>query len=276
MQPTETAARARTFKALHHADKILVLPNCWDVITGRIFEEQGFPAIATTSFGIARAHGIKDGLNAALEPCLAMAARIAEALIVPLTVDIEAAYAETPEQTAKNAARFAEAGAAGVNIEDGQEIPGKPLIDMTLAAEKVRAFREGAAKAGVPVFINARTDVFWLNVGEPGSKRIDEVLRRAEAYAKAGADGIFVPGLVAPDDIRRVVASINLPLNVLGGPKTPPAAELQAMGVKRVSVGSGPMRAALKTLQAIGEELRDKGTWGYAATAIAYDKANAL
>ena len=276
MQPTETAARARAFKGLHHTDKILVLPNCWDVITGRIFEEQGFPAVATTSFGIARAHGIKDGLNAALEPCLAMAARIAEALAVPLTVDIEAAYAETPQQTAKNAIRFAEAGAAGVNIEDGQEVPGKPLIDTTLAAEKIRAFREGATKVGVPVFINARTDVFWLNVGEPGSARIDEVVRRAEAYAKAGADGIFVPGLVAPDDIRRVVGAIGLPLNVLGGPKTPSAAELQALGVKRVSVGSGPMRAALKALQAIGEELRDKGTWGYAAMAMPYDKANAL
>lgn len=269
------AARAHTFRALHHADRLLVLPNAWDVITARVFEKAGFPAVGTTSFGIARAHGFRDGDNAAREVTLAMAGRMAEALAVPLSADIEAGYGDTPAEVEAQGRRLITAGVVGFNIEDGQAQAATPLADTALQCAKIAALKAAGTSAGVPVYVNARTDVYWLRT-HSGVTALAETLRRAELYLGAGADGIFVPGLVEREAIEEVVRALGAPLNVLASPRTPTARELADLGVKRLSLGSGPVRATLGLLRRLGREIQEAGTYGYLAGAIPYDEANAL
>jgi len=176
---------------------------------------------------------------------------------------------------AGHGARFMEAGAVGFNIEDGQAPASCPLADPVLQSEKIAALKEAGARTGVPVFVNARTDVFWLGVGT-GREAMEEALRRAEAYVRAGADGIFIPGLVDREDIARAAAAIPVPLNLLASSKTPPAPALAALGVKRLSLGSGPIRATLALLQGIGRELIDRGTYGFLDGAVPYEEANQM
>jgi 2-methylisocitrate lyase-like PEP mutase family enzyme len=269
------AEKAQHLRALHHGPQMLVLANAWDVITARVLEESGFAAVGTTSFGIARAHGFRDGDNAAFAVTLAMASRMAAALSVPLSADIEAGYGDTPDEVAARAGELIEAGVVGFNIEDGQGHATSPLADPELQAEKIAALKAAGARAGVPAFVNARTDVFWLRT-HTGEAAFEEVVRRAEAYVRAGADGIFIPGLVDREDIARAVRAIDAPLNFLAGPRTPKAPDLAALGVKRLSLGSGPMRATLGLLRTLGREVLDHGTCGFLDGAIPYDEANAL
>jgi 2-methylisocitrate lyase-like PEP mutase family enzyme len=271
----ETAERARVFRSLHQGERMLVLPNAWDVITARVFESGGFPAVGTTSFGIARAHGFRDGDNAAREVTLAMAGRMAAALTVPLSADIEGGYGETPEEVERQALLLIEAGVVGFNVEDGQAPAATPLADAARHGAKIAALKAAGAAAGVPVFVNARTDVFWLRT-HTGAAALDEALRRAETYLRAGADGIFIPGLVDRDAIGRAVQALDAPLNVLAGPRTPTGPELAALGVKRLSLGSGPVRATLGLLRRLGHEVGERGTYDFLEGAIAYDEANAL
>jgi 2-methylisocitrate lyase-like PEP mutase family enzyme len=273
---TETRlGHARLLRALHQGERILVLPNAWDVISARVFEDCGFEAVGTTSFGIARAHGLKDGQNAARECSLETVRRISAALAVPLTADIEAGYGESAKAVEQTGRAFIEAGAVGFNIEDGQKDAVGPLVDPSRHCERIAALREAGDVTGVPVFINARTDVFWLRVGRPQT-RLESALRRAEAYLAAGADGIFIPGVSDAATIRDAVGAIGAPLNVLAGPHTPPVHVLQELGVRRLSLGSGPMRAALGLLRTIAAELKGAGTYRYLDDAPSYDAANAL
>ncbi len=267
--------RARLFRSLHESDQLLVLPNAWDVISARVFEDSGFAAVGTTSFGIARAHGLRDGENAARACSLEMTRRMAAALSVPLSADVEAGYGETPEAVERTGREFIEAGVIGFNIEDGQPSPAAPLLEIPRQRERIAALRQAARVTGVPVFINARTDVFWLQVG-PEASRLDVARQRAEAYLDAGADGIFLPGLSDAKAIGEAVRAIGAPLNVLAGPRTPPAPALRELGVRRLSLGSGPIRATLGMLQAIAAELQGSGTYGYLGRALPYDVANTL
>ncbi len=262
------APAAERFRALHERKGVLVLPNAWDVMTARAFEDCGFAAIGTTSFGIARAHGLRDGANDAFEVTLAMVRRMTGALSVPLSVDFESGFSDDPAEVARNAAAFVEAGAAGFNLEDG-------AADPALHCEKIRALKRLSTALEVPVFINARTDVFWLRLG-PLESRLEMALERARAYVAAGADGIFIPGLSEPAQIRRAVDAIQAPLNVLAGPRVPPVSELAAAGVKRLSTGSAPARATLGLLRRIAAELQGPGTATFAADAPSYDEANRL
>jgi 2-methylisocitrate lyase-like PEP mutase family enzyme len=268
------AARARVFRSLHQAERLLVLPNAWDVITARLFEDGGFPAVGTTSFGIARAHGFRDGDNAARDVTRAMAGRMAAARAVPRSADIVAGYGETPSVEAE-ARKLIAAGVVGFNIEDGQAHASPPLADVALQCAKIAALKAAGAQAGVPVFVNARTDVFWLRT-HAGPAALVEALRRASAYLHAGADGIFIPGLTDRDAIAQAVEGIPAPLNILASPQTPTAADLAALGVKRLSLGSGPVRATLSLLRRLGREVQDRGTYTYLEGTIPYDEANAL
>src|SRR5262245_17986178 len=217
----ETAVeRARRFRALHRDGAMLVLPNAWDVISARVCEDAGFPAIGTTSFGIARAHGLRDGANAAGEVSQETVRRMAAALAVPLTADVEAGYSSTDAGVLAIGRAFVEAGAVGFNIEDGGAAPADPLVPTWRQCDRIAALREAGAVTGVPVFVNARTDVFWLQAGPPEA-RLETALRRAEAYLAAGADGIFIPGLDDPETIRQAAAAIPAPPNVPPGPPTP-------------------------------------------------------
>ena len=266
--------RAHTFRAMHRGH-ILLLPNVWDVASARIVEESGFGAIATTSAGVAFSLGYPDGQRISREEMLARVARIAKAVNVPVTADVEAGYGDRPEDAARTTREVIEAGAVGMNLEDGTDDPAHPLVELRLQLEKIRAVREAALKSGVLLVLNARTDVYLAQVGAPET-RYDETLRRVLAFRDAGADCVFVPGLKDPETIGRIVRDVKCPVNILAGPGSPPVPELEKLGVARVSLGSGPMRATLRLLKRLAEELRTSGTYSAIEGAPSHADINRL
>jgi 2-methylisocitrate lyase-like PEP mutase family enzyme len=267
--------KAIQFRQLHRGPGVLILPNAWDVASARIFEDAGFPSIATTSAGIAFSLGYPDGQRIPREEMLARIGRIARAVHVPVTADIEAGYGSSAEAVAATTLELIQAGAVGMNLEDASGNPDEPLIDLQLAAEKIKAAREAAAQLHVQVVVNARTDVYLLPRGDPYAN-YSEALRRLVAYREAGADCVFAPGLKDADTIGRLVKAVNCPLNILAGPGTPSIPELEKLGVARVSLGSGPMRATLGVLRRAAEELRTSGTYGAMEGAVPYAEVNKL
>jgi 2-methylisocitrate lyase-like PEP mutase family enzyme len=195
--------------------------------------------------------------------------RIARSVDVPVSADIESGFGDTPRAVADTVRMTIEAGAVGVNLEDGTGVPDEPLVDPAVHVERIRAARAAADDAEIPLIINGRTDVFWLGVGDERT-RVERAVERANAYFDAGSDCLFVPGVTDIDAIEALVDGIDGPLNVLGGPGVPSIPELEAVGVARVSVGSGPMRATLGFLERIAEELRDEGTYGGMEGSIPY------
>jgi 2-methylisocitrate lyase-like PEP mutase family enzyme len=223
---------AAEFRRLHD-DGILVLANVWDAMSARLVASLGARAIATTSAGIAWSNGYPDGDRLPVPLLLGAVERIARVVSVPLTVDCEGGYASDPSAVADTIASVADAGAVGINLEDG--------FDPTdVLSAKIAAIRS----RGTDVFVNARTDVYLKSLVAP-ERRVEETLRRAAVYRAAGADGLFVPGLVDRDEIRAVTAGAGLPVNVLVRPALPLAAELAALGVRRLSAGSDVAEAVL-------------------------------
>ena len=255
-QPRE---RAETLRRLHQGPPILVLPNVWDVVTARIVEAAGFAALATTSAGVAFALGYPDGERIRRAEMAAAVRRIAARVRVPVTADMEAGYGRMPEAVAETAREVIAAGAVGMNLEDAPG-DGDGLFDVALQAERVRAARESAESAGVPLVINARTDVFLASIGAPET-RLSHAVRRLNAYRAAGADCLFAPGVADRATIATLVREVGGPLNVLAGPGCPPVPELEALGVRRLSLGSGVMRATLGLVRRIAGELRGPGTF---------------
>ncbi len=269
-------ARAKVLRALHQGPSPLILPNAWDVVSARLFEEAGCHAIGTTSAGIAATLGYPDGERAPCDELLAVVERIARAVAVPVTADIEAGYGDTPAEVARTARAVIAAGAVGVNLEDGTGDPARPLADSTAQVAKIQIIREVAAAAGVPLVLNARTDVYWLAVGEADG-RFAAAVERLRAYHAAGADCAFVPGVDDGEAIGRLARAVEGPLNVLAGAGTPTIADLGRLGVKRVSVGSAPLRATLGLVRRIAEELLRQGTYSSMMTdAIPYAEVNQL
>jgi 2-methylisocitrate lyase-like PEP mutase family enzyme len=274
--PPARKAKAALFRSLHEGGRLLVLPNAWDVASARIFEEAGFPAIATTSAGIAYTLGYADRERIPRSEMAAAVRRIAEAVRVPVTADVEAGYGRRASDVAETVEAILQAGAVGMNLEDATHEERRPLFDVDAQVERIQAARKKGKEAGIPIVINARTDVFLLTA-VPEEKRLDETIRRAHAYRDAGADCIFVPGVSDAARISQLAKGIRGPLNIIAGPGVPPVRELQALGVARLSVGSGAMRAALGLTRRIAQELRDAGT--YAALtegAIPYAEMNQL
>ena len=232
------------FRDLHNAGAPLLLPNAWDVGSALAFESAGFPAIGTTSFGIAASSGQPDGGGSTKAATAALAAQLGH-LRVHLTMDIEDGYSRVPGDVADFVGELAACGVAGVNIEDSTS---GHLVAPAAFAAKVAAIKKNAPG----VFINARVDNFWF----AEEATVDAVLLRARVYAEAGADGIFVPGLTDPADILRITTGIGLPVNVLAHP-TLTVAELGELGVRRVSSGSLPYRYAVDAAVSIAAALRD-------------------
>jgi 2-methylisocitrate lyase-like PEP mutase family enzyme len=268
-------AKAEAFRAMHHGPKILLLPNAWDVASARVFEEAGFGAIASTSAGVAFSLGYPDGQKISREEMLEVVARIAAALKVPVTADVESGYGRKPEDAAKTAKAVIGAGAVGMNLEDVRGDKEHPLEDLPLQLEKIAAVREAAQAAGVPIVLNARTDVYLLQVG-PEGKRYDTALQRLAAFRDAGADCVFVPGLRDKETIGRIVHDLQCPVNILAGPGSPTVPELEKLGVARVSVGSGAMRATLGLVQRLAQELKSVGTYRLLEDAPAYESVNRM
>jgi len=267
--------KAEAFRAMHRDPGVVLLHNVWDVASARIIEDSGFPAIATTSAGIAFAHGFPDGQKIPGEQMLAAICRIAAAVKVPLSADVEGGYGETAERAGQTARQVIEAGAVGMNFEDATGYAAHPLAELPLQLERIRAIRETSSQLDIPLVLNARTDVYLLQVGDP-DKRYDEAVRRLAAYRDAGADCVFVPGLLDVSIIKRMLADLRCPLNILAVPGAPSVPELAELGVKRISLGSGPMRAAMGLLHRVAEELKTSGTYHQMEGAPTHAEMNQL
>ena len=263
--------KAEFFRTLHCGPEILVLPNAWDCASARIFEQAGFPAIATTSAGIAFSLGYSDGQRISRDLMLATVARICAAVPLPVTADLESGYGDV----AKTTAGLIAAGAVGLNFED-MDHESQALTPIPAQIEKITMIRRIASGLGVNIVVNARTDVFLAQIGEP-STRFERACERLQAYIAAGADCVFLPGLADEATIRRVVETVKFPLNILAGANLPTIPRLRELGVARVSVGSGIMRATLGLTRRIAQELKHSGT--YAALldgTMTFAEANAL
>ncbi len=273
------AQKADALLQLHQASTPLVLINAWDAASAAMVEHCGLPAIATSSAACANALGFADGQHVPWNDMLALISRMARAVSLPLTADIESGFAADATQLETSIAQVISAGAVGVNLEDA--LPGHadrgPLFPLAEQIERIQAARRAASKLNIHLVINARVDAYWQS-GVAPDEALRGTLERAAAYLKAGGDCIFVPGLRNPDHIRMLVSHLHgAPVNILAGPGVPSLPELAKLGVKRVSYGSGPHRAAMGLLRRIAEEARTAGTYNALTEgAVPYAEINGL
>lgn len=264
--------KAELLRRLHHGPEILVLANVWDCASARIVEEAGFPAIATSSAGVAYSLGYADQERIPQGEMLAAVKRIAGCVRVPVTADLESGY----HDVAKTTAALIDSGAVGLNLEDMEHAESNSLADISRQIEKITAVRRTADGMGVKVVINARTDVYLAQIGDPAT-RFERACERLRAYMDAGADCAFLPGLIDEHTIRRVLETLKCPLNILVTANAPSVARLEDLGVARVSVGSGIMRATMGLTRRIAGELKHDGTYSKMLDdPISYADANRL
>ena len=233
---------------------MLVLANAWDVVSARILEECGHPAIATSSAAVAFSRGYPDGQRIPRDEMLDVVGRIARAVRVPVTADLEAGYGTTVKDMAETTKAAIEAGAIGMNLEDVTGDDERSHVALPLQVEKIRAIRETAKSIGVPFVLNARTDIYLMPIG-PEATRFERTVERLRAYRDAGADCLFAPGVYDWETIAKLVKAVEAPVNILANAACPPMAELEKIGVARVSAGSGIMRAAMAAVRWIGKEM---------------------
>ncbi|WP_406091505.1 isocitrate lyase/phosphoenolpyruvate mutase family protein [Kitasatospora purpeofusca] len=270
LPPSTLRARAERLRALV-ADGVLVLPNAWDAGSAAVIASAGAAAIATTSGGVSWSLGRGDGQRLDRATAVEAARRVAAAVDLPVTVDAEGGYGPAPDDVAETVRALVGAGAAGVNLEDSAA-PGGPLFTVDEQAGRLRAARSAAEAAGLPeLLVNARTDVFLFGLGG-----LDEVLVRAEAYAAAGADGLFVPGLLDLDALAALCARSPLPVNAMAVAGGPGVAELAAAGVRRISVGTALTQFAYTAARRAAAELLGPGTLTEPVGALGYGDVDAL
>ncbi|MET7488171.1 isocitrate lyase/phosphoenolpyruvate mutase family protein [Streptomyces sp. NPDC005538] len=263
--------RAQAFRALHVPGRPLVLPNAWDAASARIVEDAGAAAVATTSAGLAWALGVPDGDRLDRGRAMEAIARVTATVAVPVSADIESGFAPDAAGVTDTVRAVLAAGAVGVNIEDALYGGAGVLRSVAEQSERIAAARAAADAEGVALFINARTDTFLRGAGG-----VDATLERAAAFRAAGADGIFVPGAVDPGTVKELADGIDAPLNVLVGSGAPPVAELAALGVARVSAGSGVALAAYAVVRRAARELLDTGTYDTQRGGLDYGELNSL
>jgi 2-methylisocitrate lyase-like PEP mutase family enzyme len=252
--------KAVQFRQLHSGPNILVLPNAWDAASARVFEQAGFPAVATTSSGVAASLGYPDGQRISRDMLVENVIQMTRVVACPITVDIEAGFGSTIDEVLQTVRAVIAAGAVGISIEDSTKGQERALVDVSLQVELLKAIQETASSMDVRLVVNARTDVFLLQVGDLPD-RFEQAVQRTNAYRQAGADCLFPIGVSDANTIASLAQAINGPVNILAGPSTPTIPELARSGVARVSFGSGPMRAVLARLRRIAHELREQGTY---------------
>jgi 2-methylisocitrate lyase-like PEP mutase family enzyme len=248
---------AETFRAAHRGP-LLLIPNAWDAMSARQFEAAGFPAVATTSGGVAWALGHADGEKAPWYEIVSATERVVRTVRVPVTADIEGGYGDSPAEIGKNIAEIIRTGVVGFNLEDGTPRPDMPVRPVEDAVARIRAARAAATEAGIPAVINARIDLYLKNVGDPAG-RFDETVKRAKAYLAAGADCIYPFGFIDLDTVGRLAKAIPAPINIVARAGTPPVSELQKLGIARVTIASGATLAVMSLIKTIGEDLRATG-----------------
>jgi 2-methylisocitrate lyase-like PEP mutase family enzyme len=272
----DQAGLADLLRGLHRGPQILVIPNAWDAASARVFEDAGFSAVATSSAGIAYSLGYLDGQRISRAEMAAVVSRLAAVVRVPVSADMEAGYGASPADVAETVRQVLAAGAVGMNLEDAWLEGGQvKLAEISSQQERIRAAREAAQRAGIPLVLNARTDVYLRGLGDPAG-RFEAAVARMNAYLDAGADCAFVPGVRDAKLIAELVQRVRGPLNVLASPGAPSVTELQALGVARVSLGAGPMRAALGATRHLARELRLSGTYDRMSDAMPGDEVSRL
>lgn len=276
MSAADQARAAEWFRARHRQKPVLLLPNAWDGASARLFAAAGFDAMATTSGGVAWALGYPDGEAMPWDEVVAATRRIVRAAGVPVTADIEAGYADTPEALAAHIAEIIETGIVGVNLEDGRHAT-PPLRTIDDAASRIAAARAAAQKSGVPIVINARCDVYFYLAQEGDEAwRHAETVRRAKAYLAAGADCIYPFGVREPKIITELAAAIGAPINITGRAGMPDAAALERLGVARITIASAPTLVAMSAVRALADDLRATGRFDGLAASLRHPDAQAL
>ena len=268
--------KAQAFLELHHQKEILVLPNAWDVPSARVFENAGFPAVATSSAGVMVSLGYEDGEDISKEEFLSATRRIARVLSIPLSADIVAGFGETPEEVGEFARQVIEAGAIGVNIEDFSHGT-KKLVSLELQLQKIKTVRKQADLLGIPVVINARTDALRYAERDAEAK-LGEAIARAVAFKEAGVDCVYPMGLAERDSISRFVKALDFfPVNIMIRKGIPRIEDLENLGVKRLSFGPAASYAVMGFLKRVSKELLEKRDFtGLVDGAISFDELNSL
>jgi 2-methylisocitrate lyase-like PEP mutase family enzyme len=245
---SDQVTKAQMFKALHVPGNPIILFNVWDAGSAKAVAASGAKALATGSWSVAAAHGFEDGEHMPFDLAVANLERITAATDLPVTIDLESGYGASPEDVGASVARALQAGAIACNLEDGSRETG-PLREISEQAARLKSARNAADRLGIPAFLNARTDVFLIASADMHEGLVAEALERGRAYADAGADGLFVPGLVNEALIARVVEGSPLPVNIMASASAPSAARLAELGVARISHGPGPYRLMMKALE---------------------------
>jgi 2-methylisocitrate lyase-like PEP mutase family enzyme len=266
---------AEEFRRLHDGKDVLVLPNAWDVPSARVFEDEGFPAVATSSAGMLVSLGYPDGEEIPVKELISAVGRIARVLSIPLSADLVGGFGGTPEGVARSAKAAIRAGAVGINIEDFVHEE-KRLLPVEKQVAKLRALIRAQKETKVPFVINARTDALRFFPGDDATK-LGEAIRRASAYRDVGADCVYPMGLTDRESIERFVKALDFPTNVMVRKGLPPVPELKRLGVARVSFGPSASYAAMGLLKRAAREVRGKGTYeALTEGAIAFDELNSL
>ena len=275
MDTAEHARMAEAFRARHRRKPVLLLPNAWDGASARLFSAAGFEAIATTSGGVAWALGYQDGEQAPWDEVVAATRRIVRAARVPVTADIEAGYAETLDALASHVAEIIATGIVGINLEDGRHAT-PPMRSLADAAQRIAAARAAARQAGVPIVINARSDLYYAQpTGDPAALMAGTV-ERCTAYVAAGADCVYPFGVRDPKIIGELAAAIDAPINITGRAGMPNAAALERLGVARITIASAPTLVAMSAVRALADDLRATGRFDGLAAALRHPDAQAL
>lgn len=276
IEPSVQRVRAKLFLSLHNGERILILPNAWDVPSARVFEDAGFPAIATSSAALSVSLGYPDGEHIGKDELFLAIGKMARILGVPLSADIESGYGSTVDQLNETIRSVVECGAVGINIEDIADFSKKSLLPLEQQVQRIKAVRRFADSTGIPLVINARTDAYRFGTGEE-RLRLDEAIRRTSVYAEAGADCLYPVGLTDKNSIAEFVKAVRKPVNIMVRKGAPPIPELEKLGVARASLGPGPMYAAMGLLKRIAQELHSKGSYETLLEgAISFDELNAL
>lgn len=273
MHQNQQKQLALNFQKLHQDKALLILPNVWHAGGALVFEKQGYKAVATTSAGIAYALGYPDGEQLSLDELIKVVEQITKRISIPLSVDFERGYGETPEEVKANVKRVLEAGAVGINIEDGRS--DGSLDDLQFSVDKIKAIAELKQEMDIPFVINARTCAFWLNVSSEDTNATIAV-ERAKAFKAAGADCIFIPGLIDETTSRYLVENIQAPVNLIANPLFNDIELMEDMGLSRLSVGSGAVRSVFNHLIDLGEDLRFGKMDQFFNHDFSYAKANAF
>ncbi|HXW67006.1 MAG TPA: isocitrate lyase/phosphoenolpyruvate mutase family protein [Thermoplasmata archaeon] len=272
---TDLAEKAEAFRRLHLGSRPFVLPNAWDVPSARIFEDAGFPAVATSSAGVMVSRGYPDGERMPRRELLDVVGRIARALRVPLSADLVSGYGRGPRAVARTVRQAVTSGAIGINLEDLTPTH-DGLLRVPAQVRKIRAIRELAGEIGVPIVINARTDALRHAPGEPAAQ-LREAIRRASAYRDAGADCVYPMGLTDAASIETFVGAVGGPVNVMVRRGLPSLAELERLGVKRVSFGPSASYAALGLLKRVSADVLERASFdSLLEGAISFDELNRL